>query len=166
MEGYFDGWKLTEEQMHLINRRDGSAASKAAFEQFFNENYRRLTNLASVVLRYTFKCRETSYYKLNAYYKQCEIHLDKKSYNEFARKVLCAACAVTSENVIETADLLNSLYMDYLNGQIIFKSEPRYITGAVSRSFRYAIVGGLEGVKEYNPMGAREKCQKQASLQI
>lgn len=149
--GYFDGWKLTEEQIHIINRRDGSAESKAAFEQFFNENYRRLTNLASVVLRYTFKCRETSYYKLNAFYEKNERKYEKKEYNEFARKVLCSSNAVTSENIIETADLLNSLYMDYLSGYIVFKFEPRYIAGIICHSFRYAIVGGMEGVHEYKP---------------
>lgn len=41
-EGYFDGWKITEEQKHLINRRDGSKESKAAFDLFFNENYKRI----------------------------------------------------------------------------------------------------------------------------
>ncbi len=48
--GYFDGWKITEEQKHLINRRDGSAESKAAFDLFFKENYKRIFFLAKKVL--------------------------------------------------------------------------------------------------------------------
>ena len=52
--GMFDGWVITEEQAELINRGDGSAWSRIAFELFYWENYKRLRALARRYLRNYF----------------------------------------------------------------------------------------------------------------
>lgn len=154
-EGYFDGWKITEKQLHLINRRDLSPESKAAFEQFFNENYRRLYFIAKKVLFRGFRSRARGYDKIFTTYKQRTIRYD--DYNRLAKDVLCKRIIVTPENVIEVSDLLNSLYADYLDGYIIFKYIPSYISGVICHAYRYAPVGGLRDVAEYRPR-SKEKC--------
>lgn len=159
--GYFDGWKITEEQKHLINRRDGSAESKAAFDLFFKENYKRIFFLAKKVLYQTFRIEVKSYSKTFATYGQKEI--DAEYYDLFSKKIICRRVIVTQNNLIEVSDLLNSLYADYLGGYIVFKLEPRYIAGVLCHSFRYAAVGGLEGVQEYKPRRTARTCQKQVN---
>ena len=148
-DGYFDGWKITEEQLHLINRRDLSPESKAAFEQFFNENYRRIYFLAKKVLGQGFRMKARGYDKIFSTYQQKKINYD--DYNQYAKNTICRHVIVTRENIIEVSDLLNSFYADYLDGYIIFKFIPKYIAGIISHSFRYAPVDGLKGVAEYKP---------------
>lgn len=143
MEGYYDGWKITEEQMQLINRRDGSEESKAAFEQFFNDNFKRIFFLARKTATQFFRCFDIRYKKIFSSYGQIKTN----------EEIHCGRIVVTEKNVIEIEDLLNSLYTDWLSGYIEFKMKPKYIAGVISHSFRYAPVGGLEGCKEYKFRG-------------
>ena len=149
IDGLFEGWKITEEQKRLINRRDRTKESKAAFEKFFDENFLRLYYLAKRVLFNHLHNDAHGYLKSFIFYGKITPNSFKKDYNEFARKVLCAPITVTERTVFEIEDLLNSFYTDYLNGYIIFKFEPHYITGIICRSFRYAAVGGVKGLREY-----------------
>lgn len=141
MEGMFDGWKITEEQKRLINRRDRSAESRAAFDRFFHENFERLYRLARTALRYMFHNEQNTYQKTHTAYGK----------GDGDKRIFCALPATTERNCVEESDLLNSLYADYLGGYIVLKLEPRYIAGVIFHSFRYAVVGGLEGVAEYKP---------------
>lgn len=143
MEGMFDGWKITEEQKRLINRRDRSAESRAAFDLFFHENFERLYRLARTSLRIVFHFEHNTYKKTHIAYGKSSC-VDKR--------IVCLTPAITERNWIEESDLLNSLYADYLSGYIILKLEPHYISGAILHSFRYEVVGGLDGVAEYKPM--------------
>ena len=163
-DGYFDGWKLTEAQKRLINRRDGSAESKAAFERFFFENYGRLFALAKAVLYKVFRIEVRSYAKTFAIYGQKEIAAGE--YNRFAKNVICARRAVTQNEVVEASDLLNSLYADYLSGHIVLRMEEGYIGGMICHSYRYAAVGGLDGVDEYKRKSTERKCQNQPNYTI
>lgn len=63
--GKFDGWVITEEQVELINRGDGSAWSRFAFELFFWENYKRLRILAKSYLRNYFVKELRYLYEVN-----------------------------------------------------------------------------------------------------